>query len=73
MAYYELTPAYGRDYKTKAVVIADFEAGKDFAGDFSLGFAYCNKDNFRVGDTINLRFKANLSVTPYKVKGAKSA
>ena len=25
-----LTPAYGRDYKSKAAALADFEAGKDF-------------------------------------------
>ena len=25
-----LTPAYGRDYKSKAAVQADFDAGKDF-------------------------------------------
>ena len=25
-----LTPAYGRDYKSKAQIIADLEAGKDF-------------------------------------------
>ena len=25
-----LTPAYGRDYKSKAAVIEDFEAGRDF-------------------------------------------
>lgn len=25
-----LTPAYGRDYKTKKEFMADFEAGKDF-------------------------------------------
>lgn len=25
-----LVPAYGRDYKSKAAVLADWEAGKDF-------------------------------------------
>jgi hypothetical protein len=25
-----LVPAYGRDYKSKAAVLADFDAGKDF-------------------------------------------
>lgn len=25
-----LTPAYGRDYKSEAAAVADFEAGKDF-------------------------------------------
>jgi hypothetical protein len=30
--FYELTPAYGRDYKTKAEVIKAWEDGKDFEG-----------------------------------------
>ena len=31
-----LTPAYGRDYKSKAAVLADFDADKDFlVADFS--------------------------------------
>lgn len=28
--YLVVVPAYGRDYKTKAAVLADWEAGKDF-------------------------------------------
>lgn len=27
---YTLTPAYGRDYKSKAALLADWHAGKDF-------------------------------------------
>lgn len=65
--YYELTPAYGRDYKTKAEVIAAFESGKDFAGDYNLGFRLCNKEAFKPGDTVNLRYKKNRAVVPYKV------
>ncbi len=30
MAYWSLTPAYGRDYKSKAAVMADWDADKDF-------------------------------------------
>lgn len=30
MAYLEITPAYGRDYKSKATAVADFIEGKDF-------------------------------------------
>ena len=29
---YTLTPAYGRDYKSKAAVLADLNAGRDFMG-----------------------------------------
>lgn len=28
--YLTVTPAYGRDYKSKAAVLADWKAGKDF-------------------------------------------
>lgn len=28
--YVTLTPAYGRDYKSRPAVIADWESGKDF-------------------------------------------
>ena len=68
MAYYELTPAYGRDYKTKAEVVAAFEADRDFEGDYSMGFKLCNRQDFKPGDTVNLRYKSNRNVTPYKVK-----
>lgn len=36
-----LVPAYGRDYKSKAAVLADFDADKDFsvADVFSSGYA----------------------------------
>lgn len=68
MAYYELTPAYGRDYTKKADVIAAFEAGKDFEGDYSHGFRLVNKESFKIGDTVNLRYKGNRQVAPHKVK-----
>lgn len=35
-----LSPAYGRDYKFKAEVVADFDAGKDFSTPFK---GYINK------------------------------
>jgi hypothetical protein len=66
--YYELTPAYGRDYKTKAEVVAAFESDRDFEGDHSMGFKLCNRQDFKPGDTVKLRYKGNRNVTPYKVK-----
>lgn len=65
--YYELTPAYGRDYKTKAEVIEAFKSGKDFGGDHQMGFQYCSIRDFKPGDTVNLRYKANRSVVPFKI------
>lgn len=70
--FFELIPAYGRDYKNKAEVIAAFETGKDFEGDFNLNFRLCNKADFKPGDTVNLRYKSQRSVAVYKVP-AKSA
>lgn len=66
--YYELTPAYGHDYKSKAEVIADFNAGKDFTGDYQMGFAYCSKTDFKPGDTVNLRYKRNTQVAVVPIK-----
>lgn len=65
--YYELTPAYGRDYKTKAEVIAAWEGGKDFEGDIFLGFRKVNKADIPKPCTVNLRYKRNRSVAVVKV------
>ena len=40
--YYELQPAYGQDYKTKAEVTQAWKDGKDFLGDCQLGFKPVN-------------------------------
>lgn len=65
--YYELTPAYGRDYKTKAEVVAAWEAGKDFNGDYQLGFKLVNKQDVPKPCTVNLRYKGNRNVAVVKV------
>jgi hypothetical protein len=66
--FYELTPAYGRDYKSAKEVIADFNAEKDFHGDYQMGFAYVNKQQFKPGDTVTLRYKKNTKLTVVKIK-----
>lgn len=70
---YELQPAYGRDYKTKAEVIAAFNAGKDFEGDYSMGFRKCSKRDFKEGDTVLLRYKRCQNVAVVKVAADKAA
>jgi hypothetical protein len=65
--YYELTPAYGRDYKNKAEATAAFEANKDFLGDYNLGFSLVNKEQLPPGSKVNLRYRGNRSVTTVKV------
>ncbi len=43
MRYISAVPAYGRDYKTKADVLADWEAGKDFLIQDMFESGYINK------------------------------
>ncbi len=38
-----LTPAYGRDYKSKKELLADFDNDKDFIYNTYCGQAYANK------------------------------
>lgn len=66
--FYELTPAYGRDYKTKAEVTAAWNDDKDFLGDYQLGFKPVNRRDLKPGDTVLLRYKRNTQVTSVKVK-----
>ena len=66
--FYELSPAYGRDYKSAKDVIEAFNKGKDFVGDYNLDFRYCSKRDIPAGSTVMLRYKANRQVTSVKVK-----
>ncbi len=67
MAYFELQPAYGRDYKSAKDVKADFDNNKDFQGDYQLGFSLVNKEQLPVGSTVLLRYKQNRAVASHKV------
>lgn len=67
--YYELTPAYGRDYKTKAEVTAAWTDGKDFIGDYQLGFALVNREDIPKPCMVNLRYHKNRKVAVVKVDG----
>ncbi len=73
MSYYELQPAYGRDYKTKAEVIAAWEQGKDFLGDYQLGFQLVNVEDIPKPCTVNLRYKGNRNLAVVKVKAGQIA
>ncbi len=65
--YYELTPAYGRDYKSKTEVMAAWYTGKNFQGDYQLGFKPVNLEDIPKPCTVNLRYKGNRSVAVVKV------
>lgn len=71
MNYYELTPAYGRDYKSAKDVKTAWDEGKDFNGDYQLGFAYVNVNDIPKPCVVNLRYKRNTMVAVVKVGGGK--
>ena len=57
MASFELSPAYGRDYKNKKEVIQAWQDGKDFLGDYQLGFKPVNIEDIPRPANILLRYK----------------
>jgi hypothetical protein len=65
--YYELQPAYGRDYKTSSEVVKDFTSGKDFLGDYQLGFQLMSIRDLKPGDKVLLRYKQLRSVVVHTV------
>lgn len=64
-----LTPAYGRDYKSKAEVLEAFEAGKDFLYNSSMEQGYCSKQELieRGVKRVQIRFKNNTQVIVVKL------
>jgi hypothetical protein len=64
--YRTLTPAYGRDYKNKAEVLAAFNAENDFF--LQPEGCYINKQQIASGVTVNIRFKGMRNITVIKVK-----
>jgi hypothetical protein len=68
--YCELSPAYGRDYKTQTEAKEGFNEGKDWEGDYSLGFKLCSIRDFADGTPVLLRYNKLKNVVSIKV-GAK--
>ena len=68
-----LTPAYGRDYKSKAAVMADFNTGKDFIlADITSRYdgLPCNKASLLVNPSVksvNIRYNGLRSVCVVKL------
>ncbi len=58
-----LTPAYGRDYKSKSAAEADFKAGKDFVLNEPYGTTYCSISDFAPGVRVKVRYKKLTQVT----------
>ena len=62
-----LTPAYGRDYKSKAAAIADFDNGRDFIEAASGRYvSRCDAIGAGVRE-VNIRYKALRSVCVVRV------
>lgn len=68
-----LTPAYGRDYKSKAAVQADFDADKDFII-ADVFHQYSGKPVNKSGlkeageHLVMIRFDKNRKIAPFKVQ-----
>ena len=65
--YQVLTPAFGRDYKNKKEIEADFRAGKDFILNAYNGSGLCSIRDFAKGVTVNLRYKKLQNVAVVKI------
>lgn len=60
--YVSAVPAYGRDYKSKKEVLADWNAGKDFLTVGIGGGGYVSKADKPAGVTLNIRYKNQTQV-----------
>lgn len=71
--YFELLPLVGRNYKTKAEVLAAWNQGMDFLGDYQLGMKPVNINDIPKPCTVLLRYKASRSVVSVEVPGNAKA
>lgn len=65
-----LTPAYGRDYKSKKAVLADFDANKDFMVNDYNSSGYTTKEELvKLGvKSVQMRYNGLRQVFVYKVQ-----
>ena len=66
--YHTLTPAYGRDYNSKASAEEDLRSGKDFVIHAPQGTTYCSVRDFNEGDTLNVRYKQQRNIASFTLK-----
>jgi len=68
-----ISPAYGRDYKSKAEVLEDLRAGKDFIVHEPHGSAYINLEGLlHAGvEEVNVRYKKLRTVSVFRVREIK--
>ena len=67
-----LLPAYGRDYKSKRVIIDDLNNNKDFIE--STSNSYINKQQFKELNisSFNVRYDQQRKITNIKIKDLKN-
>ena len=67
-----LLPAYGRDYKSKKLIIDDLNNNKDFLE--STTRKYINKEQFKELDisSFNVRYDQQRKITNIKIKDLKN-
>jgi len=63
--YHTLTPAYGRDYTSKATAQKDLRSGKDFVLNAPQGVTYCSVRDFHKGDVLNVRYKQQRNIASF--------
>ena len=70
--YLTLLPAYGRDYKSKRVIIDDLNDNKDFLESTSL--RAINKQQFKELNisSFNVRYDQHRKITNIKIKDLKN-
>ena len=76
--YHTLTPAYGRDYISKASAKEGLRSGQAFIihapqqfaieGTACLPTTYCSIRDFRKGDVLNVRYKRHRSIASFTLK-----
>ena len=64
-----LTPAYGRDYKSKKEVLEDFDGGKDFLFNSFDKQCYCSKEDLLNDgiESVQIRFNKSTKVIIVKL------
>jgi hypothetical protein len=62
-----LTPAYGRDYKSKKEVLTDFRDGKDFVYNHFRRVTYCSIRDYGVGQMVKFRYNSSRDACFYTV------
>ncbi len=67
-----LLPAYGRDYKSKKLIIEDLNSNKDFIE--SSSNSYINKQQFKELNitSFNVRYDQQRKITNIKIKDLKN-